>query len=462
MIQLLAALSICAFALAPGSEQEAAAALAKAEAHIAKGNFTRAVADYRKVAKKYPRTRSGMKAARRAAPNAYIGWSDILRHGPSSNRVDVVFMGDGFELSDQKSFTKSVEDLPKVFEDEQLFGEYFSYLNFLQVHLVSAEDGIDGYGRSYSTVLEASISSDAKGEPYVRADPDRVVAMLREMPAHDDIALALVRGGGVGTADVGLATLGKTSSDILLSAWGYVFANLGNESSADLGLRSEIERDSYPNISDTDDPERVPWAHWIAAKARGVGVYRGAQGRLKGAWKSSSKGCVMGEANARNFCAVCREALLLRLYDFVDPIEAATPAGHPSLLDESLLLTGPGPHEFEVATMQPASHRLELRWWVLPSKDAPPPMGVDDSADPRPRSRRGALPPIEAEPLQERRPRKGADSFTLKKGAFDPGLYRVVCRARDTTELRGEKHPWVLKDEAGVLESERTWWVRID
>jgi hypothetical protein len=47
-------------------------------------------------------------------------------------------------------------------------------------------------------------------------------------------------------------------------------------------------------------------------------------------------------------------------------------------------------------------------------------------------------------------------------GDLDPGLYRVVCRARDTTEIRGEKTPWVLRDEAGVLESERGWWVQVD
>jgi hypothetical protein len=32
---------------------------------------------------------------------------------------------------------------------------------------------------------------------------------------------------------------------------------------------------------------------------------------------------------------------------------------------------------------------------------------------------------------------------------------------RDTTELRGEKFPWVLKDERGLLESERIWWLEV-
>jgi hypothetical protein len=37
----------------------------------------------------------------------------------------------------------------------------------------------------------------------------------------------------------------------------------------------------------------------------------------------------------------------------------------------------------------------------------------------------------------------------------------VICRVKDTTKLRGEKWPWVLKDELGLLESERAWWIEV-
>ena len=32
---------------------------------------------------------------------------------------------------------------------------------------------------------------------------------------------------------------------------------------------------------------------------------------------------------------------------------------------------------------------------------------------------------------------------------------------KDTTELRGEKFPWVLKDDLDLLESERVWWLEV-
>ena len=60
----------------------------------------------------------------------------------------------------------------------------------------------------------------------------------------------------------------------------------------------------------------------------------------------------------------------------------------------------------------------------------------------------------------------GVDTTSAADGRFTlppsrPGRYRVVCRAVDTTKLRGEKWPWVLSDPHHLLQSERAWWVRV-
>ena len=55
----------------------------------------------------------------------------------------------------------------------------------------------------------------------------------------------------------------------------------------------------------------------------------------------------------------------------------------------------------------------------------------------------------------------GSHKLVIAKRDLEPGRYRVICRAKDTTKLRGEKWPWVLKDEHGLLESERGWWIEI-
>ena len=119
---------------------------------------------------------------------------------------------------------------------------------------------------------------------------------------------------------------------------------------------------------------------------------------------------------------------------------------------------GTPPFEFEVTVLEPTKHKLEVRWWVLPVDEAPP-----ETRDPseRPRRTRGPLEPITAKPVEKTRGKKGVHSIKVKTKDYEPGRYRVVVRVRDTTEVRGDRWLWVLKDEHGVLESERGWWIEV-
>ena len=72
------------------------------------------------------------------------------------------------------------------------------------------------------------------------------------------------------------------------------------------------------------------------------------------------------------------------------------------------------------------------------------------------------LAPIDAKPAQKSKgKRDGEHDFRFKRSAFPPGRYRVICRVTDPTKLRGDRHPWVLKDDRGLLQSEVGWWVRV-
>jgi hypothetical protein len=78
------------------------------------------------------------------------------------------------------------------------------------------------------------------------------------------------------------------------------------------------------------------------------------------------------------------------------------------------------------------------------------------------RRERGPLPVLPGRPFATTRPNaEGLHKLRLHAGDLAPGRYEIVCRVRDTTMLFDEKWPWVLKDERGVLESERTWWIRV-
>ena len=202
----------------------------------------------------------------------------------------------------------------------------------------------------------------------------------------------------------------------------------------------------------------MPWRHFIEARYPGVGVYRGGGGQLKGAWKPTNN-CVMKSGG--KFCPICREQLVLRIYTLVDPIDGCTPDAH--LTRDSApeaLRTGPrGAYSFQVDIMQPKTHGLEVRWWVLPENEVPKPVVEERLPD---RRKRGKLNEIRSKPAKVvRSSGQRKNTFRWKPPANAQGRFRVICRVRDGTKPSGQAWPWVLRDLKGILESERAWWVTV-
>ncbi len=443
-------------------EERARELLTEAEADVEAGRYRAAARTYTKLAESFPDTEAGRVGALRSKPSAYLGASSVVETGPSSNRVDIAILGDGYTLEHQRAFEALAADVPSFFDQQATFREYASYLNFRRYAVVSEDDSVDGFGREERTALGGRTLGTYAG--HVGIDPTLVRDVLAQGPEHDGLAIVYVRTGVLGTGSAGIACVGGRSAETTIHEWGHAFARLGDEYSTNTHERGAVSR--RPNVSPTDDPLEVPWAHWIAARVAGVGVYEGASGQVRDAWKPTASGCVM--LDGEFFCPPCREALVLRIYSLVDPIERvnypAIPRTHAATIDVE------DSFAFEVDVMQPATHNLEVRWWVLPEHAAPrDPRDIDEryalpgseslAAD---RRGRGPLDPIREKPAKySRANRTGRHEFVVRASELDPGRYRVVCRAIDTTLLRGAKHPWVLKDEFGLLESERAWWIRI-
>jgi len=442
---LLAALFLGA-AVQDEEVPEDEALLAKAQARYEKGRYKEAVGVYKKLAKEFPGTAAGRIAEQRIKPSCFLGSTLIVDHGPPENRLDVALMGDGYMLDKQKGYDKLVADVPGLFEKQHTYREYFRYFNFHRVNLISEEDGLDGNGRTAKTALDGHTVGTVQG--HVNIDHGLVMDMLEHMPANDRLAIVYVKQGSLGMGGGGVATIGGRNAKTTIHEFGHAFASLGDEYTQKTSNRSNVRESA--NVAGTDDPEMVPWAHWIAAKVPGVGVYQGANGQQRGAWKPTASGCTMD--SGERFCRPCREAVVLEVYRRVDPIDAVTPP-------TADVLTGSEPHDFSAQVLRPERHDLRIEWHVFPEAEAPS-IPTERKSRRSDRRSRGRLTEVTTKPAQRNKGGKtGEVSFTLKTSQLDPGRYMVLCRVSDDTMLRGEKWPWVLKDENDILRSERAWWV---
>jgi hypothetical protein len=444
-------------------EVEAQADLEKAEAMARKGQFRSAQVHYQRLAKKFPTTEAGRTAARRGAPSAFLGWDWVVENGDPENRIDVVLLGEGYQVNEMDGFVRLADDVPHFFDRNRTLGAYSAYFNWIRADLVSADNGVDGFGREYDTALNGRTLGTYAG--HVGIDTKAVFDMMRELPEHDGQAIVFVRNGILGTGGGGVATIGGQSIKTAVHEFGHSFGGLGDEYATETHKRGAPRRGK--NTTPDPDPAKAPWAHFIEAKVRGVGMYEGASGQVRGAFKPTSGGCLM--ESGEFFCPVCREAMILRIYQFVDPIDACTPAPHDRRSKEELELPVHG-LTFTVTPMHPTTHKLEVEWFVLPEARTPQGPSNPDRARARGYSARGAgstrapgrLPILNAKPERARTLHKtGSSELTVHRKGLEPGRYRVLCRVKDTTQPRGERVPWVLKDTEGLLESERGWWIRV-
>ncbi|HEX9793679.1 MAG TPA: M64 family metallopeptidase [Planctomycetota bacterium] len=462
--RILAVLAATAIFGAPAAgqsgpdEEKGWTEIEKAEQNAEKGEYATADQRYRNIARRYKGSEPGAVALRRAQPNGFLGSKLVVDHGPSANRVDVVLMGDGYLLKKQESFDRLMESIPKFFERDPVFREYWNFLNVRRANVKSADDQVGGFGREADTAFRGGASGLSGGQ--VRVDHGRVRAALGELPEHDGLALVFVKSGSHGTGGGGIAAVGgRPSRELVLHEFGHAFGGLADEYSDDVGYKGDVG--VAPNLSDSPDPAEAPWRHWLDAGVKGVGVHEGAAGRAKNAYKPTVRGCMMDHGSL--FCPVCREVMVLRVYSLVDPIDAAAPEAHGfDAADRALALAGALPHEFELTVLQPASHALDVAWYLFRAEEAPvPPDAVRDRSGDR--RARGPLPPIDAEAAAVTHPNaRGMHRFKVDPDDLEPGLWRLVVRVRDQVLPAGEKVPWVLLDPRGLLESERGWWIQVE
>jgi Ca2+-binding RTX toxin-like protein len=261
-----------------------------------------------------------------------------VNSGPSSNRVDVVFVGDGYQSSEiATTYSNHVGALTSYMFSGNLlsqpFGRYKNFFNVHQVNVISAESGADNPSTNTfrDTALDASYRWDGVTQRLLYIDGFKTdVAIANALSAtgiDPEMRFVTVNdtqyGGGGGRYAV-YAGGNPASLEIALHEVGHSFAGLADEH--DYGGATAQYNGPEPDLPDvTTDLTGAKWANWIGYEQPGIGTigaYEGGYYHQFGIYRPSldSK---MRSLN-QPFDAISREQFILKIYDYIDPIDAHT------------------------------------------------------------------------------------------------------------------------------------------
>jgi len=349
--------------------------------------------------------------------SAFSDYVTVIDNGPSSNRVDIVILGDGY-TQDQIAFayTQHVDAFIKHLfdEGEDPYPRYRKFFNIHRVDLVSNESGSDvpPEGIFRNTALDSSYYFDKVNQYSLYVNTVKANEILNRtfqnssfQPEVKLVTVNSTRAGGGGGSFAVFAGGYSIGPEVALHEMGHAFNRLADEYGGNTGWYAGSEPD---DVNVTTFKSGLKWAEWLGYNQPGVGVigtYEGASYYDHGIYSPSEKSKMryLGQP----FNAVCREKIIQDIYDRIRPLDG--------WMDNAKSLQNP--QSIWVKTSDP--NVIALEWQVN---------GV-------------VIPEAKGE------------QFVLGDVGFAPGTYQIRVRAYDPTD-------WVRRGRE-KLEQTVAWTVEL-
>ena len=382
--------------------------------------------------------------------------------GDPSNRLDILFMGDGYTSDQESKFGSDADSISESMLGISPYHDYKNFINSVKLFTPSEQSGADHPPyKSNCSQSDPTCCSDTamKSEPLqgtmvdtafdsrfcgwgihrlLVADAGKLYAAAAAYPEWDSIVLIVndqTYGGSGGMFSV--VSLHTAAVEVAQHEFAHSFSGLGDEyESAYPGFPPCSDADPYspcePNITDQTERAAIKWSPWILpdtpvptpesdpAYRQRIGLFEGGRYQDTGYYRPKQE-CLM-RSLGKQFCEVCRQSFVLALYrggwgapsggiDIIEPGSETPPTG-----DVSVSI--PASIDFSVGILQPAGgDPIAFEWYLDGAK---------------------------------------VDGATFRRWTWSPerpGVYSVEVRARDTTNL-------VNAAMAGeLIESSRRWSV---
>ena len=350
------------------------------------------------------------------------GVTTLIDNGPSDNRIDLVFVGDGYTVGELESYSSHVSNAMNDFFGIEPLASYLPLFNVHRVDVISNESGVDNdpvEGINRDTAMNMAFWCSGI-ERLLCVDTSLAWGFANNVASVDAILAvansSIYGGAGYSWADIGtFAGANSAATDVAIHEFGHSMGNLADEyyytGDTYTGPEPSERNASIYNASQMET-NGTKWAPWLGASGGPwdgtVSTYEGCAYAAYGIYRPSNNS--MMRALNRPFNQPSAEAFIIEFYTIVDPLDDYTNAG--ILYDNDSVFIEP--IELDLP--------LSISWFI------------DD------------------EPVVV-----SGNSFTISSLGLDAGLYTLKVEVVDPT-------PWVRDETArdSIMKQVVAWPVQID
>jgi len=280
----------------------------------------------------------------------------IVDHGPVSNRLDWVIVGDGYRQSELTNYAIHVNKVVNGWFAADPFDIYVNYFNVHRVDVISNQSGIDNIDVNPPVYVDTALDMYYDGRTVQVGDMQAAWDAIAAAPGFETgTALSnTTLYGGVGHPDIAAASGNNYYTvGLVLHEMGHSFGDLADEYSYD-GETYTGGEPSLPNVSIYTAAEmasrQTKWHRWLDLPH--ISTFEGGYYNEFGIYRPTNQSTMNWLENP--FYEVNAEQLIFKIYEAVSPIDDATP-------NDKMLPEGTS---FFVTPMQPIGHDLDVQWAI--------------------------------------------------------------------------------------------------
>ena len=272
-------------------------------------------------------------------PNPLPTPLEIVANGPSANRIDLAFAGDGYTTADLPKYRQAVDAQWAAITALEPYKTYAKFFNVWRIDLVSPDSGVTG-DPTGDVVKQTPLNMHFYCHGIARllcVDDARSQALTAKMPTAD-VLFAIANSstyGGAGGPVITVAGGNSLASQITPHEAAHTLAELGDEYGG-LGAAGDVAEPAQANLTvlttDQMTQQKAKWWRWLGATAPDgskIGAYPGGNYFDSGYFRPSE------DSNMRTlgkpFNQPSAEALIKSFYKFVSPLDSQTPTAGVSL-----------------------------------------------------------------------------------------------------------------------------------